>query len=162
MLDLDELASDWLAPAAEEHFALPASTNFHGVVAAAWSPTGIQHWICPPTGMSTPCALLYERVQDRIRRVQCAVEYRWKAYEIERRGGGIESATRMPAGKPALVQRIRFARGGRFYLVFGGLPRVWRFGDYWNLPPEDVPMHNVRAVEGGFELDDTKTFGRAR
>ena len=162
MKTLDDLASDWLAPACEEHFALPAITNFHGLVQAAWSITGIQNWICPPTGMSTACALLYEREGEHIRRVRAPVEYRWKAYEIERRGGGIESVTRMPAGKPAVMQRIRFERGGRIYLVFGGLPRVWRFSDYWNLPPEDVPMLNVHAIDGGFELDDTKTFGRAQ
>ena len=35
MLTLDELTCDWLAPAREEDFSLPAITNFRGVVQAA-------------------------------------------------------------------------------------------------------------------------------
>lgn len=162
MLTLDDLASDWLSPASEEHFALPAITNFHGVVQAAWDLTAIQHWICAPTGMSTTTARLFEQHGDGVRLCRGPVQYRWKAYEVERRGNGVECTMRMPAGAPAVMQRIRFARPGRFHLVFGGLPRVWRFTDYWNLPPEDVPQWNLRAVDGGFELDDSKTFGRAR
>ena len=162
MLTLDHLASDWLSPRSEEHFALPAITNFHGVVQAGFDLTAIQHWICAPTGMSTTTARLYEQHGDRVRLCRGPVQYRWKAYEIERRGNGVECTTRMPAGQPAVMQRLRFQRAGRFHLVFGGLPRVWRFTDYWNLPPEDVPQWNLHAVDGGFELDDQKTFGRAR
>ncbi|MBI5863850.1 MAG: hypothetical protein HZB38_04965 [Planctomycetes bacterium] len=60
------------------------------------------------------------------------------------------------------MQRLRFSIAGRMAIVFRGLPRVWRFTDYWNLPPEDVPQFNLRRAEGGFVLDDCKTFGRAR
>jgi hypothetical protein len=65
------------------------------------------------------------------------------------------------------MERLRFEKGMRVHLVFGGLPRVWRFTDYWNVPPEDVPMLNVSAgtagtgAAGRFVLTDTKTFGRA-
>lgn len=162
MQSLDDLASDWLRPEREEDFALPAIVNFRGMVQAAWGVTGIQQWICPPTGMSTITAVLYERVGERIRRVPTSgVGYRWRAYEIERRGHGLVSFTRMPRGRFGVMQRIRFGRDGVFFLVFGGLPRVWRFTDYWNLPPEDVPMMNARVERGAIVLDDTKTFGRA-
>ncbi len=161
MLSLDDLAGDWLAPEREEDFSLPAITNFHGVAQAAWSVSGVQNWICPPTGMATPTALLYFRQGETIRRFPARVEHRWKAYEIERRGSGVSSALRMPAGANAVVERLVFERPGVFYLVFLGLPRVWRFTDYWNLPPEDVPMQNVHSTGRGFVLDDTKTFGRA-
>jgi hypothetical protein len=67
----------------------------------------------------------------------------------------------MPAGRAGVMQRLRFDRPARAHLVFGGLPRVWRFTDYWNLPPEDVPMLNVRDGGDRFVLEDTKTFGRA-
>jgi len=164
MLTLDELASDWLEPESEALFSLPAIVNFHGMAQAAWGLTGVQNWICPPTGMATPTALLYVREpgDGRIRRMpREGVSYRWKAYEIERRGHGVATTTRMPAGRAALVQRVRFERAGTYFLVFLGLPRVWRFDDYWNLPPEDVPMFNVGRSARGFVLDDSKTFGRA-
>lgn len=168
-LMIDDLKSHWLAPMVEEHFSLPAIVNFRGMVQAAWDLTGIQNWTCPPTSLPTPTGLLYIEDPDSrtIRRADTAgVEYRWRAYEIERRhaGLGIESVTRMPAGRYGVMQRIRFA-GTRIrtaYLVFVGLPRVWRFTDYWNLPPEDVPQMNLRQFdEHSLVLDDTKTFGFA-
>jgi len=159
---LDQLASDWLAPTSEEHFALPAITNFHGMVQAAWDISGVQNWICAPTGLSTPTALMFHRDGDRIRRFpRTGIQYRWKAYEIERRGHGVHSVVRMPAGQAAVIERIRFERDLHMYLVFTGLPRVWRFTDYWNLPPEDVPQMNLRLLPGGFLLSDVKTFGWA-
>ncbi|MCC7387621.1 MAG: hypothetical protein IT431_02520 [Phycisphaerales bacterium] len=161
MLTLDQLASDWLAPRAEADFSLPAITNFRGAVQAAWGVSGIQNWICPPTGMATPTATLFLEDAGRIRRFPRAVEYRWRAYQIERRGGGVESILRMPAGLPGVMERLRFNRAMKVHIVFGGLARVWRFTDYWNLPPEDVPMLNARLSGGGFLLEDTKTFGRA-
>src|SRR5262245_26724641 len=156
MMTLDELGGDWQRPAREEHFSLPAIVNFQGMVQAAWDVAGIQNWICPPTGLPTPTGLLFMRDGDRIRRFPRQVEYRWKAYQIERRGGGVSSVVRMPEGKDGVIVRIRFERPGTYYLVFTGLPRVWRFNDYWNLPPEDVPMLNVCAADQGFVLDDTK------
>lgn len=161
MLTLDDLKSDWLAPEREQDFSLPAITNHRGVVQAAWSVSGVQNWIAPPTGMSTPTALLYQREGDRIRRCATRAEHRWRAYEIERRAAGVSSALRMAPDVDGIVERLTFERAGRYYLVFLGLPRVWRFTDYWNLPPEDVPMLNLRATPRGFELADTKTFGRA-
>lgn len=161
MLTLDQLASDWLRPAAEEDFSLPTITSPRGMVQVAWDLCGIQNWNCAPTALPTPTALLFVSEGDRIRRFPRQIAYRWKAYEIERRGDGVESATRMPAGQPGVIQKIRFERAMRVHLVFTGLPRVWRFTDYWNLPPEDVPMLNVRAAADRFTLDDTKTFGRA-
>lgn len=160
-MTLDELAGDWQSPACEEHFSLPAIVNFQGMVQAAWGVSGIQNWICPPSGLAMPTALLFYRAGDRIRRFPRAAQYRWKAYEIERRGEGASSVLRMPAGRNAVIERLRFERPLTVYLVFGGLPRVWRFTDYWNLPPEDVPMFNVRRSKRGFLLDDTKTFGAA-
>lgn len=161
-MSLEELASDWQRPAEEEHFSLPAITNFRGMVQSAWDITGIQNWICAPTGMSTPTVLLYFREGGRIRRFpRCGIEYRWKAYEIERRGHGVHSVVRMPAGRTAVAGRIRLARDLHVYLVFTGLPRVWRFTDYWNLPPWDVPQLNVQRTDTGFLLDDVKTFARA-
>lgn len=164
MLSLDDLASDWLAPGNEENFALPAITNFHGMVQAAWDVAGVQNWICAPTGMNTPTALLFFRDGDRIRRFpRRGIEYRWKAYEIERRGHGVSSAVRMPPDANALLLRLSFERPVEIFVVIGGLPRVWRFTDYWNLPPEDVPQFNVTlSGSGEFALSDTKTFGRAR
>jgi hypothetical protein len=161
MMTLEELASDWLAPLREDTFSLPAITNFQGVVQAAWGAAGVQNWICAPTGISTPTGLLFYRDGERIRRYPRRAEYRWKAHEIERRAGGVRSTLRMPAGRSAVIERLRFERGMTIYLVFGGLPRVWRFTDYWNLPPEDVPQLNVRRTDRGFVLDDTKTFGVA-
>jgi len=163
MMTLDDLAGRWLAPRCEEGFSLPAITNFHGTVQADWGIAGIRNWICPPTGMATPTPVLFSRDGERPRPVPPrSTAYRWKAYEIERHGAGVSSVVRMPAHQPGVMAKLRFERGGTYYLVFGGLPRVWRFTDYWNLPPEDVPMFNVRLIEGGFLLDDTKTFGRAR
>jgi hypothetical protein len=162
MMTLDELAGKWQTPVREEDFSLPTITNFQGLTQAAWSISGVQNWICAPTALPTPTGQLYHRDGERIRRFDRQVEYRWKAYEIERRGQGIHTALRMPEGRNAFIERMRFERAGTFYLVFTGLPRVWRFTDYWNLPPEDVPMFNVRKIEGGFLLDDTKTFGIAR
>lgn len=162
MMTLDELAGAWQSPVREEDFSLPAITNFQGLVQVAWGISGVQNWICAPTGLPTPTAHLYYRESGRIRRFPRNVEYRWKAYELERRGHGVRTTLRMPEGKNAYIERMSFDRAGTFYLVFNGLPRVWRFTDYWNLPPEDVPMFNVRKTEDGFFLDDTKTFGAAR
>lgn len=162
MMTLEELAGAWQRPVREADFSLPSITNFRGLVQVAWGVSGVQNWICAPTGLPTPTGQLYERADGRLRRVDRNVEYRWKAYEIERRGHGIHTALRMAESQNAFIERMRFGRGGTFCLVFNGLPRVWRFTDYWNLPPEDVPMFNVRQVEGGFFLDDTKTFGAAR
>ncbi len=161
MMNLDELAGDWLSPDQEENFSLPAITNFHGMVQAAWGVTGIRNWICPPTGMATPTAALYVRRNGATRPVSRAARYRWKAYEIERSNDEISSVLRMPAGLPAVEEKIRFERDGTYYLVVHGLPRTWRFIHYWNLPPYDVPMMNVAKTDQGFLLDDTKTFGRA-
>lgn len=162
MMNLDELAGHWQSPVREEDFSLPAITNFQGVIQVAWGISGIQNWICAPTGLPTPTAHLYYRDGGRIRRFDRRVEYRWKAYELERRGHGIYTVIRMPEGRNAFIERMKFDRAGTFYLVFNGLPRVWRFTDYWNLPPEDVPMFNVHRTADGFFLDDTKTFGTAR
>ena len=161
MLTLDQLASDWLHPSREEDFSLPAITNFRGVAQAAWDVTGVQNWTCAPTGLPTPTGLLFVSEGGRIRRFPRDVEYRWKAYEIERRGHGVSSVLRMPEGRAAAMEQVRFERPMRVHLAFGGLPRVWRFTDYWNLPPEDVPMLNVSRGAGRFVLEDTKTFGRA-
>lgn len=163
MMTLDELAGNWLRPREEEHFSLPAIVNFRGMVQAAWGVSAIQNWTCAPTGFPTPAALLYVRDGNRIRTFpRDGIEYRWKAYEIERRGHGVHTVTRMPELAPAVMQRIRFERPLHVHLVFTGLPRVWRFTDYWNLPPWDVPQMNLRECPGGFELDDCKTFGWAR
>jgi hypothetical protein len=162
MMTLDELAGRWLKPQREEDFSLPTITNFYGAVQAAWDISGIQNWMCPPTGMSTATAVLYEESDGRIRRFPRAViEYRWKAYELERRGGGLSTVMRTPEGRPAVVQRLKADRDMRIHLTFHGLPRVWRFTHYWNVPPEDVPQMNLRLVDGRFVLDDCKTFGRA-
>lgn len=161
MLTLEELGSDWLAPVREEDFSLPAITNFRGVVQCAFDVAGIQNWICAPTGLATPTALLFFSEGGRIRRFPRAVEFRWKAYEIERRAAGVESVLRMPEGRAALIERLRFDRPLRIHLAFVGLPRVWRFTDYWNVPPEDVPMLNVSRRGDRLVLDDTKTFGLA-
>ncbi|MEP0846324.1 MAG: hypothetical protein HRF50_05815 [Phycisphaerae bacterium] len=162
MMTLDELAGNWLRPRDEEHFSLPAIVNFRGMAQAAWDISGVQNWTCAPTGFPTPTALLYVRDGGRVRRFpRAGIEYRWKAYEIERRGHGVHTVTRMPELAAAVMQRIRFERPLHAYLVFTGLPRVWRFTDYWNLPPWDVPQMNLRECHGGFALDDCKTFGRA-
>lgn len=161
-MTLEQLAGNWLAPAKEEDFSPPGITNFHGAVQVKWDISGIQNWTCAPTGMGTPTALLYVRDGDRIRRFSReGLEFRWKAYEIDRRCDGVHTTLRMPAGKPAVIERLRFDRDMTIYLVFGGLPRVWRFTDYWNLPPDDIPQFNVRRSGRGFLIDDTKTFGFA-
>jgi hypothetical protein len=107
MLSLDDLSSDWLAPADEEAFSLPAITNFRGVVQCAWDAAGIQNWICAPTGMSTPTALLFHTDGGTVRRFPRAVRYRWKAYEIERQAEGVTSALRIPEGEggPVVIER---------------------------------------------------------
>lgn len=164
MLTLDELTCDWLSPAREEDFSLPAITNFRGVVQAAWDISGIQNWVCAPNALPTPTARMFVFEDGRYRRFARPVEYRWNPYEILRRGEGVTTATRLPDGGgdgAGVVQRIRFERGMKVALVFGGLPRVWRYTDYWNLPAEDVPMLNVTVGDGRFDLSDTKTFGRA-
>lgn len=161
MLTLDQLASDWLQPTREEDFSLPTITSPRGMVQAAWDVCGLQNWTCAPTGLPTPTALLFVDAGQRIRRFSRKVEYRWKAYEIERRGDGVLTAVRMPAGRAGVIEKMCFDRAMRVHLVFTGLPRVWRFTDYWNLPPEDVPMLNVRVLGDRFILEDTKTFGRA-
>ncbi len=162
MRNLDQLASDWLAPEKEEDFSLPAITNETGMVQATWGVAGIQNWIHPPTGMATPTGLLFHEVDGRIRRFSSRPSFRWRAYEIERSGGGVSSATRVCANKPAVIERLRFEHSGVYYLVFGGLPRTWSFASYWNLPALDVPMRNVARCERGFALTDTKTFGTAQ
>ena len=162
MLTLDQLASRWLAPEREEDFSLPALAGPRGMVQAAWGVAGIRNWIVPPTGFPTPTAELYhEEVDGRIRRVpREGVRYRWRAYELEREGHGVRSRLRL-APDGALLARLRFDEAGIYHLVFDGLPRVWRFTDYWNLPPWDVPQLNARRVAGGLRFDDTKTFGEA-
>src|SRR5690606_819901 len=117
--------------------------------------------ICPPSGMATPTAAMFVEEDGRVRRFPRRAEYRWRAYQIERRAGGVRTTLRMPAGRAGVMERLAFDRPMRVHLVFGGLPRVWRFTDYWNLPPEDVPMLNVRLTGDRFILEDTKTFGRA-
>ncbi len=161
MLTLEQLASDWLTPRREEDFSLPAIANPRGTVQAAWDVCGIQNWVCAPTGMATPTALLFTTRDGSTRRFSRAIDYRWKAFEIERRADGVSTAVRMMAGRPGVIQRVKFDRAMRAHLVFTGLPRVWRFTDYWNIPPEDVPMLNVRHEGDRFVLEDTKTFGRA-
>ena len=89
MMSLDDLAGRWLRPQREEDFSLPTISNFRGAVQAAWDVCGIQNWMAPPTGMATATALLFEESGGRIRRFpRAGLEYRWKAYELERRGGG--------------------------------------------------------------------------
>jgi hypothetical protein len=162
MLTIDQLASDWLAPREEELFSLPAIVNFRGMVQAAWDIAGLQNWIFAPCGMNTPTGLLFFEDGGRWKRFpRAGIEYRWKACEIERRGHGVQTAVRLTERPHGLIVRLRFDRDMRIALVFAGLPRVWRFTDYWNLPPEDVPQMNVRAYADGFELDDCKTFGKA-
>lgn len=163
MLTLDELTCDWLSPAREEDFSLPAITNFRGVVQAAWDISGIQNWVHAPNALPTQTARMFVSEEGRYRRFPRPVEYRWSPYEILRRSSGVTTATRLPedgVGGKRVVQRIRFEQSMRIALVFGGLARVWRYTDYWNLPPEDVPMLNVTAGDGRFDLTDTKTFGR--
>ncbi|HWG85446.1 MAG TPA: hypothetical protein VNT60_08210, partial [Deinococcales bacterium] len=166
---LDDLAGDWLRPEREEDFSLPAIVNFRGQVQATWGASGVQQWVCAPTGMATSTGLLFARQGERVRRVPAdATEYRWRPYEIERRtaldGGSVHSRVRMPGGRAAVIERLSFHLDGErtFYLVFGGLARAWRFTDYWNLPPEDVPQMNAWFEGGAVWLDDTKTFGAAR
>jgi hypothetical protein len=172
MLTLDQLASDWLAPDREEDFGLPAITNFRSVAQAAWDLCGIQNWVCAPTAMATPTALLYYTpTNDRPRRFPRTLQFRWKAYEIERRvhapsGPGAppvlaSSRTRIPEDRPAIIQEISFDTTARIHLAVQGLPRVWRFTDYWNVPPEDVPWLGVRRDAHRLVLDDCKTFGMA-
>src|SRR5688572_29108460 len=67
MKNLDQLASDWLAPEREEDFSLPAVTSETGMVQAVWGVAGIQNWIQPPTGMASPAGLLFHEVDGRIR-----------------------------------------------------------------------------------------------
>jgi hypothetical protein len=162
VLSLQELASNLLVPVEEEHFSLPAITNFRAIVQCAWDVTGIQNFICAPAGMNTPTALLFVRDGGRWRRfARAGTCYRWCAYELTRQGGGVRSVTRLTADSGAVMQRIETERSLQAALVFGGLPRVWRFTDYWNLPPEDVPQMNLTATGRGFRLTDTKTFGAA-
>ncbi len=160
MLTLDDLQSDWLAPRREEDFALPTITNLRGMVQAAWDVAGVRNWIVPPTGLATPTAWLYERRGERSRRLDGPVRFRWKVYEIEREADGVRTVTRL-APDGALVQRIEFARAGRFQLGIGGLARTWQFTDYWNLVPEDVPDLGVACDGERVVLTDVKTFGRA-
>jgi len=160
MLTLDDLQSDWLQPEREEDFALPAIANLHGMVQAAWDVAGVRNWIVPPTGLATPTAWLYELRGPRPRRLDGPVRFRWKAYEIEREADGVRTVTRL-APHGGLVQRIEFARAGRFQLAVGGLARTWQFTDYWNLVPEDVPDLGVVWDGERVVLTDVKTFGRA-
>lgn len=162
MMTLDDLAGKWLKPENEWDFSQPAITNFTGTVQAAWDVTGIQYWIHAPTGLGTPTVLLYEKKDGKLKRHSRKVEYRWKAYEIERRADGVETVTRLAEGKPIVMQRVTFSRDMTVCLVFHGLPRVWRFTDYWNIPPENEPMFNVTETADGFLIDDTKTFGAAQ
>ena len=161
MLNLDQLRSDWLVPESEEEFSLPALTTECGVVQAAWGVSGVQNWIVPPTGMATPTVTLFHEVDGRIRRFPQRCEYRWRAYELERRGHGVESALRIEPQSGALVERLRFEHAGTYYLAVAGLPRTWNFASYWNLPPEDVPMITARRTGRGLRLEDNKTFGAA-
>jgi hypothetical protein len=131
------------------------------MVQAAWDVCAIRNWIVPPTGLATPTVLLYEQDGERLRRVRGPLRFRWKAWEIEREAPGVRSATRLVPGRGGVVQRIRFERAGRFHLVVQGLPRTWRFTDYWNLLPEDVPDLGLWRVDGRVVLEDVKTFGRA-
>ncbi len=162
VLSLDDLASDWLRPADEADFSLPAIVNFRGTAEAAWGVSGIQNWdLSAHWPRDADRAALLPRRRSHPPLPARGDEDRWKAYEIERRGHGVTTSLRMPAGRDAAIERLRFELAGVFYLVFTGLPRVWRFTDYWNLPPEDVPMLERRAgTATGFQLDDTKTFGR--
>jgi hypothetical protein len=159
MMTLDDLAGNWLKPENEWDFSQPAITNFTGTVQAAWDVAGIQYWIHPPTGLGTPTVSLYIKEDGRIRRFSRKVEYRWKAYEIERRCDGVTTVTRLAENKPIVMQKMSFDRDMTICLAFNGLPRVWRFTDYWNLPPENEPMFNVVSMADGFLIDDTKTFG---
>ena len=159
---LEELSSRWLLPEREEDFCLPALTGPQGAVQAAWGPTGIQNWVRPPTGLATATAALFYREGDRLQQFPDNVLYQWRAYEVLRRGHGVESTLRLPARGDAVIERVRFERPGRYYLVFGGLPRTFRFADLDSLPPAELTMPAVRAGEGGFWIEDSRTFGRVR
>jgi hypothetical protein len=161
-MTLDDLAGKWLSPQNVEEFSLPAIVNFWGMVQAIWGPTGVQNWIFPPLGMASEIGVLYIRRDGRLEPAnRSGVRYRWKAYEIAREGAGVASRVRLAAGRPLVIERIRFDFDGTVALSFGGLPRVWRFTDYWNLPPEDVPMFNVEINGDRIIIDDTKTFAVA-
>ncbi len=162
-LELAELRSAWLAPAAEEDFALPTVTDFHAVIQVAWGPTGIQNWVAAPTALPTPTALLY-RLDEAGRPVRVGpdgVEYQWAPAEVLRRHPAVRTRTTLADGGTAVEEYV-FAEPGRYQVVFAGLCRSWSFPDYWNLPPEDVPQFNLAVRDGGLDMTDTKTFGCAR
>jgi hypothetical protein len=163
VLSIDDLASDWLSPRDEELFSLPACANVHGMVQASWDIAAIQNWIFAPCGMNTPTGLLFVRQAGRMRRFpREAIDFRWKVYEIERRGHGLQTAVRLSNSPNGVIVRMHFSQDAHIALAFPGLPRVWSFADYWNLPPEDVPQMNVQAESNGFLVGDCKTFAQAR
>ncbi|WP_152361975.1 hypothetical protein [Microlunatus speluncae] len=172
---VDSLRSDWQTPAAEKWFSLPVLQNFVGTVQAAWGPTGVQNWHAPPTALPTPVGLLYrldpaDGSSRSVRRVDPAgTSYQIAAAELLRRHPVVSTTTRLapPAADPDpitgadLVERLTFHQAGTYAIVFGGLCRVWGYGSYWNLPPEDVPQLNVTAAGDSIVITDNKTFGRA-
>ncbi len=170
---VDSLRSDWQTPDAEEWFSLPVIQNFVGTVQAAWGPTGVQNWHAPPTALPTPVGQLY-RLDSAdgaaVRRVDPAgTSYQVAAAELVRRHPVVSTTTRLspPAADPDpisgadLVERLTFHESGTYAILFGGLCRVWGYGSYWNLPPEDVPQLGVAADGDTIVITDNKTFGRA-
>ncbi|KAH3757478.1 aminoglycoside phosphotransferase family protein [Pelomyxa schiedti] len=159
---VDDLAGDWWSPISEEHTSLPTITNFRGTVQAAWNVSGVQNFICAPVGISSPFGMMFlcgsdGRPQQFPKR---GMKYRWKCYELERESCGVHTAVRMHPQKDAIIECITADRDIDVFLVFSGLARVWRFTDYWNLPPEDVPQYNVcLSPTGCFHMTDCKTFG---
>ncbi len=171
---VDSLRSDWQTPAAEESFSLPVIQNFVGTVQAAWGPAGVQNWHAPPTALPTPIGQLYRldpaAGTAAVRRVDPAGTcYQVAAAELVRRHPVVSATTRLtpPAAIPDpitgadLIERLTFRLSGTYAIVFGGLCRVWGYGSYWNLPPEDVPQFNVVDDGATIVITDNKTFGRA-
>lgn len=160
---LASLAGRWQTPIREDEFALPTLHNFLGTAQACWGPSGIQNWIFPPTGLPTAIGRLYEFGEDgRPLSVDPrGTSYQWSPWEILRQHDRVSTSMRLHWADAAVSENLEFRQGGRYALVFGGLCRTWRFTDYWNLPPEDVPQLSVSWTGDQVAIGDCKTFGLA-
>jgi hypothetical protein len=161
---IGSLSGKWLTPDRQADFALPTIQNFLGHAQVAWGPTGLHNWVMPPTGLAVPNGLLYT-LDERGRPARVGPEgtsYRWRPWEVLRRHPVVSSQLRLHWAEPAVTERLTFSRGGSVALLFGGYCRTWRFGSYWNLPPQDDPQ--LRASWDGewVNVEDSKTFGIAR